>query len=228
MMPNHHITKPVLIGEIQGDGQFDIVWQTRPGGRRRMVGLPAGLQGPDLRLAQAHELRQLQRCHGQVRRQGQVGPDVTQLTGRGDFESPVLISGLILSHAFLRLLAVLLSALASVLIAGTRLWPPICRPSWPTSPPAVSAIARRRWARWQPRAMRAPPPSCEALAAGQLYVRTVRQCSCSSASRTATSWRSPKRSPASRPAAAPKPTSTACGSTTACAASSRPPSARSP
>jgi len=28
MLPNHHITKPVLIGEIQGDGQFAIVWQT--------------------------------------------------------------------------------------------------------------------------------------------------------------------------------------------------------
>ncbi len=28
MMPNHHITKPVLIGEIQDDGQFDIVFQT--------------------------------------------------------------------------------------------------------------------------------------------------------------------------------------------------------
>jgi urea transport system substrate-binding protein len=28
MMPNHHITKPVLIGEIQADGQFDIVSQT--------------------------------------------------------------------------------------------------------------------------------------------------------------------------------------------------------
>lgn len=28
MMPNHHITKPVLIGEIQEDGQFDIVWRT--------------------------------------------------------------------------------------------------------------------------------------------------------------------------------------------------------
>src|ERR1041384_2124011 len=27
MMPNHHITKPVLIGEIQGDGQFNIVSQ---------------------------------------------------------------------------------------------------------------------------------------------------------------------------------------------------------
>jgi len=29
MMPNHHITKPVLIGEIQGDGQFEVVWKTR-------------------------------------------------------------------------------------------------------------------------------------------------------------------------------------------------------
>lgn len=28
MFPNHHITKPVLIGEIQDDGQFQIVWQT--------------------------------------------------------------------------------------------------------------------------------------------------------------------------------------------------------
>ncbi|MGD2111617.1 MAG: urea ABC transporter substrate-binding protein, partial [Phycisphaerae bacterium] len=28
MLPNHHITKPVLIGEIQEDGQFAIVWQT--------------------------------------------------------------------------------------------------------------------------------------------------------------------------------------------------------
>jgi len=28
MMPNHHITKPVLIGEIQADGQFDTVWET--------------------------------------------------------------------------------------------------------------------------------------------------------------------------------------------------------
>ncbi len=28
MMPNHHITKPVLIGEIQDDGQFDVVYET--------------------------------------------------------------------------------------------------------------------------------------------------------------------------------------------------------
>ncbi len=28
MMPNHHITKQVLIGEIQSDGQFQTVWKT--------------------------------------------------------------------------------------------------------------------------------------------------------------------------------------------------------
>ncbi len=29
MAKNHHITKPVLIGEIQDDGQFDVVWKTK-------------------------------------------------------------------------------------------------------------------------------------------------------------------------------------------------------
>ena len=28
MLKNHHITKPVLIGEIQDNGQFDVVWET--------------------------------------------------------------------------------------------------------------------------------------------------------------------------------------------------------
>jgi len=28
MLANHHITKPVFIGEIKGDGQFDVVWKT--------------------------------------------------------------------------------------------------------------------------------------------------------------------------------------------------------
>ena len=28
MLKNHHLTKPVLIGEIQDDGQFETVWQT--------------------------------------------------------------------------------------------------------------------------------------------------------------------------------------------------------
>ena len=40
MLPNHHITKPVFIGEVRGDGQFDVVWKTKglvPG--RRLVRL---------------------------------------------------------------------------------------------------------------------------------------------------------------------------------------------
>jgi urea transport system substrate-binding protein len=28
MLPNHHITKPVLIGEVKADGQFETVWET--------------------------------------------------------------------------------------------------------------------------------------------------------------------------------------------------------
>ena len=28
MLKNHHLTKPVLIGEIQEDGQFEVVWET--------------------------------------------------------------------------------------------------------------------------------------------------------------------------------------------------------
>ena len=29
MNANHHLSKPVMIGEIQGNGQFDVVWQTK-------------------------------------------------------------------------------------------------------------------------------------------------------------------------------------------------------
>jgi urea transport system substrate-binding protein len=39
MLPNHHLTKPVLIGEIQADGQFETVWQSERRSRagRRLV-----------------------------------------------------------------------------------------------------------------------------------------------------------------------------------------------
>ena len=60
MMPNHHITKPVLIGEIQDGGQFGIVWET------------AGLQAADLRLARADVVRKLQHRNGPVRRRRQI------------------------------------------------------------------------------------------------------------------------------------------------------------
>jgi urea transport system substrate-binding protein len=29
MLPNHYITKPVFVGEIRPDGQFDIVWKSK-------------------------------------------------------------------------------------------------------------------------------------------------------------------------------------------------------
>ena len=72
MMPNHHITKPVLIGEIQGDGQFNVVWQT-PGPDRGagMVAVSGGLASDliaDWRNADV--VRQLQRQDRQVRRAG--------------------------------------------------------------------------------------------------------------------------------------------------------------
>ncbi len=32
MLANHHLSKPVMIGEIQADGQFNVVWKTPTGG----------------------------------------------------------------------------------------------------------------------------------------------------------------------------------------------------
>jgi urea transport system substrate-binding protein len=29
VLPNHHITKPVFVGEIRADGQFDVVWKSK-------------------------------------------------------------------------------------------------------------------------------------------------------------------------------------------------------
>ena len=70
MLPNHHITKPVFIGEIQADGQFDVVWKT-PGlvAGRRLVEGARRLQGPDRRLGR-QEVRQLQHQDQQVPRLG--------------------------------------------------------------------------------------------------------------------------------------------------------------
>ena len=70
VMPNHHITKPVLIGEIQADGQFEIVQQTP-----QVVGDEWSDFLPDSKdlisdWRKPMSWRQLQRCNGQVRRQG--------------------------------------------------------------------------------------------------------------------------------------------------------------
>ena len=59
MLPNHHLAKPVLIGEIQADGQFDIISQTAevPGDAwtdflPESRGSDLGLEGPRLRHVQ--------------------------------------------------------------------------------------------------------------------------------------------------------------------------------
>ena len=67
MLPNHHITKPVFIGEVRADGQFDVVWKTagpRPG--RRLVEGARRLEGPGRRLGR-QEVRQLEHQDQQVR-----------------------------------------------------------------------------------------------------------------------------------------------------------------
>ena len=43
VLPNHHITKPVYIGEVRADGQFDVVWKShRRDSRRSVVPLSPG------------------------------------------------------------------------------------------------------------------------------------------------------------------------------------------
>ncbi len=59
MLPNHHLAKPVLIGEIQADGQFDIICQDRRGAGRRLDRLPAGIRGADVGL-EGSRLRHVQ------------------------------------------------------------------------------------------------------------------------------------------------------------------------
>ena len=67
MLPNHHITKPVFIGEVRADGQFDVVWKTeRSRAGRRLVQGARRIEGSDRRLGQA-EMRQLQHQDQEVR-----------------------------------------------------------------------------------------------------------------------------------------------------------------
>ena len=68
MLPNHYITKPVFIGEIKTDGQFNVVWKTKdlvPGAAWSPY-LP-GSKVPGGGLGQP-EMRQLQHRHQILRR----------------------------------------------------------------------------------------------------------------------------------------------------------------
>jgi hypothetical protein len=62
MLPNHHLAKPVLIGEITEDGQFDIISQTEEVPDR----LPAGIGGSEVGLGRAG-LRDVQHRNQQLR-----------------------------------------------------------------------------------------------------------------------------------------------------------------
>ena len=60
VLPNHHITKPVYIGEVKADGQFNVVWKSAGDSAGRcLVRLPAGQQGHRSGLGDA-EVRELQ------------------------------------------------------------------------------------------------------------------------------------------------------------------------
>ena len=68
MLPNHHITKPVFIGEVQGRRSVRRrVEDRRAGAGRRVVAVPRRLQGPDCRLEEP-QVRQLQQGDPEVRR----------------------------------------------------------------------------------------------------------------------------------------------------------------
>ena len=73
MSVNHHITKPVL--HRRDPRRRPVrhgVADQRPGARRRVVGLPAGVGGSHRQLAGADVLRQLQRQDRRVRRRDQL------------------------------------------------------------------------------------------------------------------------------------------------------------
>ena len=63
MNTNHHLSKPVMIGEIQSDGQFAVVWQTkeRDQGRRLEPASPED-KASDGRLDLSLGVRQLHRA----------------------------------------------------------------------------------------------------------------------------------------------------------------------
>ena len=73
MLPNHHITKPVFVGEIQGDGQFDVVWKSKGLVPGDAWSVSPRLEGSRRRLGDL-EVRQLQHGHQEVRRAGLLMP----------------------------------------------------------------------------------------------------------------------------------------------------------
>ncbi len=89
MLPNHHITKPVFIGEVKADGQFDVVWKTD--------GLvPGAAWSPHLEGSKDLEadwvglqVRQLQQGHQEVRRSGLLTIRLRMIAAAGPPRSPL-------------------------------------------------------------------------------------------------------------------------------------------
>ena len=52
-MKNHHLHKPVFIGEVKADGQFNVVWKTKGPSRRNpgVRSLPATTRRRTSRMA---------------------------------------------------------------------------------------------------------------------------------------------------------------------------------
>ena len=59
MLPNHHMAKPVMIGEVQANGQFAIVYKSKALPPKRLEPLCRGQQGQGRGLVVAVGLRRL-------------------------------------------------------------------------------------------------------------------------------------------------------------------------
>ena len=62
MLPNHHMAKPVMIGEVQANGQFTIVYQSKALAAESLEPLRRSEQGQSCRLVLAVGLRRLHRA----------------------------------------------------------------------------------------------------------------------------------------------------------------------
>ena len=97
MLPNHHITKPVFIGEVRRRPVRRGLEDAGAGAGRCLVQVPAGLQGPRRRLGES-QVRQLQHRDQEVRGGTRQRPPADKAGGGPNVVSigppPVAIPGL--------------------------------------------------------------------------------------------------------------------------------------
>ena len=218
MLPNHHITKPVLIGEIQDDGQFDVVWKTEglvPGDEWSK--LPRRLEGPDRRLADA-QVRQLQhvtsKCGGSLSTLDAPGAAVERRP-RSRRPNEVHLHDIALRGTLLARLLVVSACcgLVSATLTAGRLRGRGARSSPPTASPTREAARSPALAGERHRA--SASPSSRRLRDGRLLFGGGGKVASGDADRRA---RSDAATGAGRSAASLPPSSSPSGSTTACAA----------